>query len=176
MKVARVIYLMAGALACAAAGSAIRMWPVVGILWAVVLTFVARLIGNAAVNRGRASRAPTSVPSPAAEPTVGAQPTRWIFFDSDLPESFFTGESERAREIAAGAEWTKDAPGDDDSADDADLSVLRFAMPRLYAAALRAAEKSQHHGRESGVRRMRRRPGLQPPLIQRRRGNDTNSD
>lgn len=171
MTVARGIHLFGGGLACAALGSAAGMRPMVGIAWAVFLLCMARLINDGALGNGgsgRARRPVTLVPPLAADSeTIPAESSRWIFFDSDLPASFFTGESERAREIAAGAYWTKGPASDDESASDSDLSALRFVMPRLYAAAMRA--------RESGPSRTRRRSGLQPPQPQRRRGNETNS-
>jgi hypothetical protein len=169
MTVARGIYLFGGGLACAALGSAAGMRPIVGIAWAVFLLCMVRLINDGVLGNGgsgRARRPVTLVPPLAADSeTIPAEPSRRIFFDSDLPASFFTGESERAREIAAGADWTKGLASDDESASDSDLSALRFVMPRLYAAAMRA--------RESGPSRTRRRSGLQPPQPQPRRGNTT---
>jgi hypothetical protein len=91
MKAPRLIYLFAGGLTCAALGSASGLRPMLGITWAVILVCLTRLISGGWLVDGGSGRTSQSPP--------------WIFFDSDLPARFFTGESERAREIAAGADW-----------------------------------------------------------------------
>jgi hypothetical protein len=118
----RVLYLVAGAFAATAIGSALAISPVLAICAAIVLAWAGTMI------RERASAPVLAAPSsPVADP-----PERRIFFDADLPASFFTGESERARQIAAGAHWargSKDAESDSDPNDD----LSRFAIGNLHA-------------------------------------------
>ena len=119
-RVVRLMYLAAVALAAAALGSATRVSPAFALSGAIFVAWAGSMISER-----------TSSPRRDAAPSP--QPERRIFFDEDLPPSFFTGESERAREIAAGAEWTR-GPADQEADGEADIEVLRFAMPRLYAA------------------------------------------
>lgn len=114
------MYVAAVALAAAALGSATQVSPAFALSGAIFVAWAGSMISE------RTS-------SPRQETAQEPQPERRIFFDEDLPQSFFTGESERAREIASGAEWTR-GPADLPSDGDADIEVLRFAMPRLYAA------------------------------------------
>lgn len=114
----------------------------------LVFACVATALKWAASRLGDRNHGAGSAPPPGSE-SPPTSPPRWIFFDSDLPESFFTGESERAREIAAGAEWTRGPLDDEENPEEADIEVLRFALPRLYAAVKWATTKAPEPAPES---------------------------
>jgi hypothetical protein len=143
-RVVRLMYIAAVALAATALGSATRVSPAFALSGAIFIAWTGSMISE------RTS-------PPQREATEATQLERRIFFDEDLPPSFFTGESERAREIAAGAEWTH-GPADLDTDGDADIEVLRFAMPRLYAAVRWGSDEDTREEAQA-------QPGRHLPLI-----------